>query len=480
MAGVWTAAGLQGHDGASNSLSRSLSSLMAADENGHPSTVYLRSNMPPSLRYSVGSTLEREPAYPSETVLPLMRQSSAPTPKFEKLLTNSSSSVQYMGKKIIREYQSAFVLPDKQTVTVTRVEIFFPEQAKAEVTINLAVGSEREVPVSYMRGPPKVARRRIRDYLQHNSWASAMLASSESRDAELLGRMGSKYSDTICRRSRLERSESRKSRQEVVIAQQASSDEEDFDQGSMSEEDLKDKEVEYSTRVEGPTRPRSSVEYRVYREENSFNAYRTRQHSAVSEPEFSRAPVIAHAEPPGKRVIPMSDITSKQNFKELRRQWDERIAEEIRKSSDEWINYSSQRPTKIRDQRSPQSSVVTPAYPARYDRTEQNIQSFSPRTSHTLPPSLPASQFPEADPMRSGKTVIVERDDFGPSALSPTSVISEPSTERGEKETQFIYNQRLLRFNRGEVNRLDATRQDAEKGVEDKESEGRSFTTQMN
>lgn len=50
--------------------------------------------------------------------------------------SQSNASVSFLGRRITREYRSAFLLSDAQTVGVTRQETFHPEKATADVRVS--------------------------------------------------------------------------------------------------------------------------------------------------------------------------------------------------------------------------------------------------------------------------------------------------------------------------------------------------------
>ncbi|VEL30208.1 unnamed protein product, partial [Protopolystoma xenopodis] len=136
--------------------------------------------------------------------------------------TDSTSSITFLGKRITREYRSAFVLPDEKVVTVTRKETFLPEEASVDVIVSISLAGPEELLSKPL--PVVLKQEKIIDHLKQDPWAKAMLSSEESKDAELLGRIGAEYNSSPDR-FRVERSEKKRRREEIVTLKDRWSDE---------------------------------------------------------------------------------------------------------------------------------------------------------------------------------------------------------------------------------------------------------------
>ncbi|KAF6778053.1 hypothetical protein AHF37_02538 [Paragonimus kellicotti] len=451
MTAVWTAMSLQRRDGSSNSLSRSLGSLMSPGNVDDYSTVMLHSNMVASSsashsRWSVGDHLGEG----TDLDTAQSRQVQTPLPKLQRILTDSASSIMFLGKRILREYQSVFVLPDKQQVFVRRNEVFMPEDAVSEVTLSMAVSAPPEV---RSFSAENQVRRRVQEFLENDDWKSAMLASSESRDAELLGYMNSRYSNSATRRSRLERSESRRRRQEIVKARELYSDDEEGEVQFSSDEELAEKPLidpSLERRIISPPRtisPEPLLPDRVGRSAPSL---------PQRAPHF-RAPIIARSDTPGKRNVLESNEQTKKKFEEIRRRWDERIATEQFHSQEQFEGAGGQSvsSTSLYNE-GHRGTAITSILP-KTDRREKYAESAHTQNTRTLPPISPQSDHD----LRSGPHYFLNRTNtlpdthtksglpgltrYGERQMVPSPTYSEPFTEREEKETRFSYSQTRLK-----------------------------------
>ncbi|KAF5395164.1 hypothetical protein PHET_06795, partial [Paragonimus heterotremus] len=451
MTAVWTAMSLQRRDGSSNSLSRSLGSLMSPGNVDDYSTVMLHSNMVASSstshsRWSVGDHLGEG----TDLDTAQSRQVQTPLPKLQRILTDSASSIMFLGKRILREYQSVFVLPDKQQVFVRRNEVFMPEDAVSEVTLSMAVSAPTEV---RSFSAEKQVRRRVQEFLENDDWKSAMLASSESRDAELLGYMNSRYSSSATRRSRLERSESRRRRQEIVKARELYSDDEEGEVQFSSDEELAEKPLtdpSLERRIISPPRTISPEPLLPDRAGRSAPIIPQRA------PHF-RAPIIARSDIPGKRNVLESNEQTKKKFEEIRRRWDERIAMEQFHSQEQFEGTGGQSvsSTSLYNE-GHRGTAITSILP-KTDRREKYAESAHTQHARTLPPISPQSDHD----LRSGPHYFLNRTNtlpdthtksglpgltrYGERQMVPSPTYSEPFTEREEKETRFSYSQTRLK-----------------------------------
>ncbi|KAF7260470.1 hypothetical protein EG68_02052 [Paragonimus skrjabini miyazakii] len=451
MTAVWTAMSLQRRDGSSNSLSRSLGSLMSPGNVDDYSTVMLHSNMVASSsashsRWSVGDHLGEG----TDLDIAQSRQVQTPLPKLQRILTDSASSIMFLGKRILREYQSVFVLPDKQQVFVRRNEVFMPEDAVSEVTLSMAVSAPSEV---RSFSAEKQVRRRVQEFLENDDWKSAMLASSESRDAELLGYMNSRYSNSATRRSRLERSESRRRRQEIVKARELYSDDEEGEVQFSSDEELAEKPLtdpSLERRIISPPRTISPEPLLPDRVGRSAPILPQRA------PHF-RAPIIARSDTPGKRNVLESNEKTKKKFEEIRRRWDERIAMEQFHSQEQFEGAGGQSASSTSLYNEGHRGTAITSILPKTDRREKYAESAHTQNTRTLPPISPQSDHD----LRSGPHYFLNRTNtlpdthtksdlpgltrYGERQMVPSPTYSEPFTEREEKETRFSYSQTRLK-----------------------------------
>ncbi|KAF8571606.1 hypothetical protein P879_00163 [Paragonimus westermani] len=460
MTAVWTAMSLQRRDGSSNSLSRSLGSLMSPGNVDDYSTVMLHSNMVASSsashsRWSVGDHSDEG----TDLDTAHSRHVQTPLPKLQKILTDSASSIMFLGKRILREYQSVFVLPDKQQVFVRRNEVFMPEDAVSEVTLSMAVSAPSEV---RSFSAEKQVRRRVQEFLENDDWKSAMLASSESRDAELLGYMNSRYSNSTTRRSKLERSESRRRRQEIVKARELYSDDEEGEVQFSSDEELAEKpstDPSLERRIISPPRTISPEPLLPDRVGRSAPILPPRA------PHF-RAPIIARSDTPGKRNVLESNEQTKKKFEEIRRRWDERIAMEQFHSQEQLEGAGGQSisSTSLYNE-GHRGTAITSILP-KTDRREKYAESAQTQNTRTLPPISPQSDHD----LRSGPHYFLNRTNtlpdtdiksglpgatrYGGRQMVPSPTYSEPFTEREEKETRFSYSQTRLKVGQEKFGQL--------------------------
>ncbi|GAA30670.2 hypothetical protein CLF_110815 [Clonorchis sinensis] len=462
MTAVWTAMSLQRRDGGSSSLSRSLGSLMSPRLGEDHSTVVLYSNMSPNFVPSG----EQRSHWSADEHLGLSSGSarglSTLEPKLQKITTDSASSIMYLGKRIVREYQCTFVLPDEQQIGATRIETFMPEDGNSGFTLSLSVAAPPDQSIeSRSMGP---IRQRIEQFLSTADWKSAMLASSESKDAELLGHLSSKYSNSVSRRSRFERSESQKRRHEMVRAREVFSDEEDEVQFSSDDEPAFKPGPFPTGSSDGPhvlSPPRTISPDPLVTERITVS------HGPLRRPASSAPPIIAHAEPPGRRQAPVSDAKSRQKFEELRRTWDERVARE-QSFIDEQpfspaLSAHSRAAQYIEGHRGAAVTSILPTIPGR-KRAPELSHAGVPHTSSLVPTQGNGTVYP-VKRFLSGEGTHLPETYKSPSLpesselVSPRFVtspaLSEPSTERGEKETRFGYNETSVRMNQTNVGRLE-------------------------
>uniref|UniRef100_A0A158R8X3 IRS-type PTB domain-containing protein n=1 Tax=Taenia asiatica TaxID=60517 RepID=A0A158R8X3_TAEAS len=105
----------------------------------------------------------------------------------------SNISVSFLGSCIRRQYRSSFMLSDDQVIGVTRCETFQPEDAKADVRVNLSLqGPPNRLIVSghhHSQSAPSLIPNNIED---NRDWACLMLTTDRPRDSELVGYIGSR------------------------------------------------------------------------------------------------------------------------------------------------------------------------------------------------------------------------------------------------------------------------------------------------
>lgn len=415
MAAVWTAKSLQRRDGTPNSLARSLGCLLSkcTDEDQ-----YLRnSDLATDVRH-----ISNTEGYTSNQILPT----------FEKISTNTSSSVTFLGKRITRSYQSAFRLPDRQFVLVTRKEEFVPEESTMDVTVTLALASD---PEGTLLNGDEQYKERIADYLDDSGWACDILASSESRDSELMGRLGRKYFNSAYRQSRLERHESQRARKEVVYVRKVSpSSDSDDDAGAEAERTNAHMETQL---LSDEALPASEQKVSI-----------RRPPSRVFEPYSPTAPILGRTDPPGTRIRAPSTDESKKRFTELLRTWDSRSVEYqaslSQRRDDHGPNSDSSYPY-----HGHRGATVTSILPGRekIDPLVDRQVAHSPSPYRTLSGTR--------DPTHRGQSLNLPRSYSRDSdLLSPSSVFSEPAIDREEKDTQFVYNKENIRVGQESIGRL--------------------------
>ncbi|KAM7540961.1 hypothetical protein Aperf_G00000022779 [Anoplocephala perfoliata] len=107
--------------------------------------------------------------------------------------SQSNISVSFLGSRIRRQYRSAFLLSDEQVVGVSRCETFHPEDAKADVRVNLSLQGPPDEFITPGHRRSQSAPSIIRDSLDENrGWARLMLTIDRPRDSELLSCIGSR------------------------------------------------------------------------------------------------------------------------------------------------------------------------------------------------------------------------------------------------------------------------------------------------
>nr|CAH8852904.1 unnamed protein product [Trichobilharzia regenti] len=484
MTAVWTATSLRRQDSRYNSLSRSLGSLMSVvlDEEKSPSVLIFsnqssRISSEDNLRASssVGDRVGGAGARGDDGNIPFKE------PNFSSLQTDSSSSIAFIGKKIKREYQSAFVLPDRQTIGVVRQEAFMTEEGLAEVTLSLCVGNN---PENLRVGNSE----RICDYLDSDYWASILLASTESHDAELLGYMGPEYTCRRPNRFNFERSESRRRKREIVLVQ------EEFEPHNKPTgehfsgvnilpetirvfEKIKDKEEDEFTPQKMPSTPPSSSRPQTPKSPKSTSPRASIQPgeppspkpqkipSKITNQSKDQAPIIGRAEPPGKTKAIISSPKSKENFEELKRQWNNRIAK-MQERMDNQYKDAPTTPSQTYTE-GHRGTVITSILPTVDNRKSNDsiAKSRTPPSEHRRTPSDQSYELPQQQPQK--QQSLPERmssayhrankenllfNHFDPT--SPGSGFSDPVTERCEKDAQFVYNEERLYVNQQNIGRL--------------------------
>ncbi|KAL3320309.1 hypothetical protein Ciccas_001004 [Cichlidogyrus casuarinus] len=225
--------------------------------------------------------------------------------------TDSNSSIAFLGKRITREYKSAFVLPDENTVSVTHKEIFHPEDASVEVSVNLSYGGPSPNDIkskTYQFKKPS----RVLDHLDDDSWAQAMLCGIESKDAELLGHIGNEYSNSP-ERFNVERKQRHRKKEETVLLREKYSDQDDDNESSYFPSG---KNPTQYTRGgdESRRRPMSPASHTT----NYKSDYRRTDYQSKSSHQYANLDDTPKHE--------MHDMRSrKQEFDDLRKRWDEKL-----------------------------------------------------------------------------------------------------------------------------------------------------------
>ncbi|CAI2729552.1 unnamed protein product [Schistosoma spindalis] len=482
MTTVWTASNLRRQDGRYNSLSRSLGSLMSIvlDENKSPSVLIFSNQSPRETNLQTSVSVGDRVG--DENILPLNGLS------FRSLQTDSSSSIAFVGKKIKREYQSAFVLPDKQTIGIIRQEAFMTEEGLAQVTLSLCVSTHLD---SLKVGKSE----RICDYLDTDYWASILLASTESHDAELLGYMGPEYTSRKPNRFNFERSESRRRKREIVLVQEEIEDSDDkdsvgqFDGSNILPESVtvyekvypkgKD-ECDSQTRrlilhpppplppPQLPESPLPSPPKTLKVSERNISPKPQLTSSRDSCQPKEQAPIIGRAEPPGKTKPIVSSPKSKENFEKLKRQWNNRIAQMQEHLDNQYRDTPTSLPQTYTEGH--RGSTVTSILPTVDKRSsDPYVKSRISSTDQRLSPEqeYDHQSLPDRTSMDHGsnkENFVFHSFDYINSSSPGSGDLVDPVTERCEKEAQFIYSQARLFVNQQNIGRLSPRKLSVDRG----------------
>ncbi|XP_018645127.1 hypothetical protein Smp_158100.1 [Schistosoma mansoni] len=472
MTTVWTASNIRRQDGRYNSLSRSLGSLMSIvlDEDKSPSVLIFSNQSPRETNLQTSVSVGDQVG--DENILPLNGLS------FRSLQTDSSSSIAFVGKKIKREYQSAFVLPDKQTIGIIRQEAFMTEEGLAQVTLSLCVSTNLDsLQVSKSE--------RICDYLDTDYWASILLASTESHDAELLGYMGPEYTSRKPNRFNFERSESRRRKREIVLVQEEieDSDEKDnvgkFDSSNILPESVtvyeklypkgkEESDSQTSRLILHPPPPFPPPQLPESPLPSPPKTLKVSERNASPKPQpissrnscqpKEQAPIIGRAEPPGKTKPIVSSPKSKENFEKLKRQWNNRIAQMQEHLDNQYRDTPTSLPQTYTEGH--RGSTVTSILPTVDKRSSDPY--VKSRISSTDRRSSPEQAYdhqslPDRTSMDHGsdkENFIFQGFDYISSSLPGSGDLVDPVTERCEKDAQFIYSQARLFVNQQNIGRL--------------------------
>ncbi|CAH8548963.1 unnamed protein product [Schistosoma intercalatum] len=472
MTTVWTASNLRRQDGRYNSLSRSLGSLMSIvlDEDKSPSVLIFSNQSPRETNLQTSVSVGDRVG--DENILPLNGLS------FRSLQTDSSSSIAFVGKKIKREYQSAFVLPDKQTIGIIRQEAFMTEEGLAQVTLSLCVST-------HLDGLKVSKSERICDYLDTDYWASILLASTESHDAELLGYMGPEYTSRKPNRFNFERSESRRRKREIVLVQEEIEDSDEkgnvgqFDGSNILPESVtvyekvypKEKdECDPQTRrlILHPPPPLPPPQLPESPPPSPPKTLKVSERNASPKPQLTssrnscqpkeQAPIIGRAEPPGKSKPIVSSPKSKENFEKLKRQWNNRIAQMQEHLDNQYRDTPTSLPQTYTEGH--RGSTVTSILPTVDKRSsDPYVKSRISSTDQRLSPeqAYDHQSLPDRTSMDHGsnkENFIFHSFDYINSSSPGSGDLVDPVTERCEKDAQFIYSQARLFVNQQNIGRL--------------------------
>lgn len=482
MTTVWTASNIRRQDGRYNSLSRSLGSLMSIvlDEDKSPSVLIFSNQSPRETNLQTSVSVGDQVG--DENILPLNGLS------FRSLQTDSSSSIAFVGKKIKREYQSAFVLPDKQTIGIIRQEAFMTEEGLAQVTLSLCVSTNLDsLQVSKSE--------RICDYLDTDYWASILLASTESHDAELLGYMGPEYTSRKPNRFNFERSESRRRKREIVLVQEEieDSDEKDnvgkFDSSNILPESVtvyeklypkgkEESDSQTSRLILHPPPPFPPPQLPESPLPSPPKTLKVSERNASPKPQpissrnscqpKEQAPIIGRAEPPGKTKPIVSSPKSKENFEKLKRQWNNRIAQMQEHLDNQYRDTPTSLPQTYTEGH--RGSTVTSILPTVDKRSSDPY--VKSRISSTDRRSSPEQAYdhqslPDRTSMDHGsdkENFIFQGFDYISSSLPGSGDLVDPVTERCEKDAQFIYSQARLFVNQQNIGRLSPRKLSVDRG----------------
>ncbi|CAH8564736.1 unnamed protein product [Schistosoma bovis] len=472
MTTVWTASNLRRQDGRYNSLSRSLGSLMSIvlDEDKSPSVLIFSNQSPRETNLQTSVSVGDRVG--DENILPLNGLS------FRSLQTDSSSSIAFVGKKIKREYQSAFVLPDKQTIGIIRQEAFMTEEGLAQVTLSLCVST-------HLDGLKVSKSERICDYLDTDYWASILLASTESHDAELLGYMGPEYTSRKPNRFNFERSESRRRKREIVLVQEEieDSDEKDnvgqFDGSNILPESVTVYEKVYHKEKDEcdpqthrlilhPPPPLPPAQLPESPPPSPPKTLKVSERNASPKPQLTssrnscqpkeQAPIIGRAEPPGKTKPIVSSPKSKENFEKLKRQWNNRIAQMQEHLDNQYRDTPTSLPQTYTEGH--RGSTVTSILPTVDKRSsDPYVKSRISSTDQRLSPeqAYDHQSLPDRTSIDHGsnkENFIFHSFDYINSSSPGSGDLVDPVTERCEKDAQFIYSQARLFVNQQNIGRL--------------------------
>ncbi|KAH9583865.1 hypothetical protein MS3_00008137 [Schistosoma haematobium] len=482
MTTVWTASNLRRQDGRYNSLSRSLGSLMSIvlDEDKSPSVLIFSNQSPRETNLQTSVSVGDRVG--DENILPLNGLS------FRSLQTDSSSSIAFVGKKIKREYQSAFVLPDKQTIGIIRQEAFMTEEGLAQVTLSLCVST-------HLDGLNVSKSERICDYLDTDYWASILLASTESHDAELLGYMGPEYTSKKPNRFNFERSESRRRKREIVLVQEEieDSDEKDnvgqFDGSNILPESVTVYEKVYPKEKDEcdpqthrlilhPPPPLPPPQLPESPPPSPPKTLKVSERNASPKPRLTssrnscqpkeQAPIIGRAEPPGKTKPIVSSPKSKENFEKLKRQWNNRIAQMQEHLDNQYRDTPTSLPQTYTEGH--RGSTVTSILPTVDKRSsDPYVKSRISSTEQRLSPEQAYDQqsLPDRTSMDHGsnkENFIFHSFDYINSSSPGSGDLVDPVTERCEKDAQFIYSQARLFVNQQNIGRLSPRKLSVDRG----------------
>ncbi|CAH8558847.1 unnamed protein product [Schistosoma guineensis] len=482
MTTVWTASNLRRQDGHYNSLSRSLGSLMSIvlDEDKSPSVLIFSNQSPRETNLQTSVSVGDRVG--DENSLPLNGLS------FRSLQTDSSSSIAFVGKKIKREYQSAFVLPDKQTIGIIRQEAFMTEEGLAQVTLSLCVST-------HLDGLKVSKSERICDYLDTDYWASILLASTESHDAELLGYMGPEYTSRKPNRFNFERSESRRRKREIVLVQEEieDSDEKDnvgqFDGSNILPESVTVYEKVYPKEKDEcdpqthrlilhPPPPLPPAQLPESPPPSPPKTLKVSERNASPKPQLTssrnscqpkeQAPIIGRAEPPGKTKPIVSSPKSKENFEKLKRQWNNRIAQMQEHLDNQYRDTPTSLPQTYTEGH--RGSTVTSILPTVDKRSsDPYVKSRISSTDQRLSPeqAYDHQSLPDRTSMDHGsnkENFIFHSFDYINSSSPGSGDLVDPVTERCEKDAQFIYSQARLFVNQQNIGRLSPRKLSVDRG----------------
>ncbi|VDP89552.1 unnamed protein product [Echinostoma caproni] len=201
---------------------------------------------------------------------------------------------------------------------------------------------------------------------------------------------------------------------------------------------------------------------------SKMRAYSTSKSSEIT------APIIARADQPGSKIKPLSDLRSRLNFEELRRKWDERVAREQlhldeqcdrsrgeESQVDRISHHEGHRGTAVTSilptiDRKSRSGDETRRGKSFTDGRNQSPSSVSPESASKSRYLFNRSNtFPDRIHTSGSSSRVTDTTDHNePYAQSPHSVLSEPATDREEKEAKFSYNHEKLRVSQENIGHL--------------------------